>query len=531
MVLQILKKGCILGFILGLVACSSAPAPRSGQSTTLNLTMYEAALGTTDNGTLDPLRTYQMPYFNLQHQIFETLVALDLNTQTIQPLLAESWETPSETTLRFHLRRDVRFHNGEPFTAAAVKFSLDLMLDPQQKFGGRFLLDAIAEVRIVDDFTVDIGLRYPDARLLRRLAVIGFILPPQYFKNAGETYFTRNPMGTGPYRFFYNKKSPQGVKETHLVANEDYWGTPRPTIHEVVYKFIPHQQQWQALVNGEVDLLITQAPEPAAVLEKNPSLVIEKKPSLRTAFCLFNIDKPGPLRDERVRRALEHAVNRQEIIEKVLLGYGKPLYASTAAEGSLAYSNAAPLYDESAAKTAELLAAAGYPNGLTLRVMASANQPTTAVAEMLKQQCAQFGITLDVHLLSRDEVFQEVVAPKLKGAPRPSAYDIWLMSGWPDLFGTNGHFYFLFINSQGIFNFGISQNKKSEFDALYNKASQSPDDTALVRNLQGLDRYVLEHALVLPLYQVEIMYAMKKGVNCNPGLNDMPLRFKGCSIE
>ena len=530
MVTQLLKKGCILGLILGL-ACSSVQAPRSGQRKTLNLTMYEAAFGTTDNGTLDPLRTYQMPYFNLQHQIFETLVAIDLNKQTMVPLLAESWEMPSATTLRFHLRRGVRFHNGEPFTAAAVKFSLDLMLDPQQKFGGRFLFDAIAEVRIVDEFTVDIGLRYPDARMLRRLAVVGFILPPQYFKNAGETYFTRNPMGTGPYRYFYNKRSDQGVREVHLVANEDYWGPSRPSIHEVVYKFIPRQQQWQALVDGQVDLLITQAPEPRAALEKNPSLVIQKKPSLRTSFCLFNIDKPGPLQDERVRRALEHAVNRGEIIEKVLLGYGKPLYASTGAKGSLAYSSAKPVYEESAAKTAELLAAAGYAGGFTLRVMASANQPTTEVAELLKQQLARAGIMLDLHFLSRDEVIKEVVAPKLMGAPRPSSYDIWLVSGWPDFYGTNGHFYFLFLNSQGIFNFGISQNKKSEIDALYTIACQSSDEAALARNVQKLDRYLLDQALVLPLYQIEMLYAMRKGVTCNPGLNDLPLRFIGCSVE
>lgn len=529
MVTQFLKTGCILGLAL-IMACATARAPRPCERKVLSFTMYEAALGTIDDGTLDPLRTLQMPYFNLQHQLFETLVALDQNTQTIVPLLAESWESPADTTLRFHLRRGVRFHNGEPFTARAVKFSLDLMLDPRQRFGGRFLFDVIAGVRIVDDYTVDIRLRYPDGRLLRRLAVIGFMLPPQYFKAAGETYFTRNPMGTGPYRFFYNKMTPRGVRETHLVANEDYWGTG-PAIQEVVYKFIPRQHQWQALKDGEVDLLITQAPEPEAVSDPPASLVVEKKPSLRTAFCLFNIDKPGPLQDVRVRRALEHAVNRREIIDGALHGYGRPLYATTAAEGSLAHGTWAPPYDESAAKAAALLAEAGYGGGITLSVMASANQPTTAVAEVLQRQLARAGITLSVHLLSRDEVIREVVRPKLMGAPRPSTYDLWLISGWPDLFGTSGHFYFLFLKSQGIFNFGISQNKDYELDALYDRYRLSADDAALGDNARKLDRYLLERALVLPLYQVELLYAMRKGVACNPGLNDMPMRLSDCSVE
>ncbi len=530
MATHVFRAVCLLSLILGL-ACASVQEPRTGQRKTLSLTIYEASLGTTDTGTLDPLRTYQMPYFNLQHQIFETLVTLDLNTQTVKPLLARSWEKTSDRTMRFHLRRGVRFHNGEPLTAEAVKFSLDLMLDPRQRFGGRFLLNSIAEVRIVDEFTVEIDLHYHDARLLRRLAIIGFILPPQYFKSAGETYFSRNPMGTGPYRFFYNRRSDKGIREVHLVANEDYWGAARPAIHEIAYKFIPREQQWQALVDGEVDLLITQAPEPEATSENNPSLVLKKKPSLRTAFCLLNIDKAGPLQDVRVRRAVEHAVNRKQLIARALLGYGKPLYASTAAEGSLSYHGAAPRYSESAAKAAGLLAQAGYPDGITLRLMASANQPTTAVAEMLKQQLAAAGITLEVHLLSRDETIQEIIVPKLQGRPRPSTYDIWPVSGWPDLFGANGHFYFLFLNSQGIFNFGISQNKKSRFDELYNKARLSPNRPALARNVQHLDSYLLDQALVVPLYQVELLYAMRKGVSCAPGLNDMPLRFTGCSVD
>lgn len=528
-----MKKLCICRFWVSIIIVFlSAPGDCFANSEipkTLKYTIYEASIGTTEDGTLDPLRTFQMLYFNLQHQIFETLIGVDFNTQTVVPVLAERWEQKDALTTRFHLRRGVRFHNAEPFTAETVRFTLDLMRDPRNKFGGRFLLESIAAVQIIDDYTVDIILATPDALLLRKLAAIGFMLPPKYYSKVGDVYFTRYPMGTGPFRFFYNARNKDGIKEIHLTANEDYWG-PRPAVRELVYDFIPREAQGQALRNGAVDLVVSQDASFMDEVRSDTNLTIFSQSSLRSTICLLNIDKSGPLQDIRVRRALQHCINRKDMIAVALHGRGKPLY-TIAPAGSLAFDNGKPLYDENIAHARTLLSEAGYAQGFSLKAMAADNAPSRAIAQLLRTQLAHAGISLAVDFLSRDSIKKEIVEPKLMGNARPSTYDLWIINGWPDLFGASAHFYFLFLHSHGIFNFGIYLNKQSLFDSQYARILSSGNDKALIRNLRGFDRLAMQEAVVIPLYQVELVYGMNKNVRFRPGLNDLPLRFKDCVFE
>lgn len=507
-----------------LSAAEAIPRPH-----TLRYTMYESAIGTTEDGTLDPLRTFQMLYVTLQHQIFETLVAIDFNTQRIVPVLAERWVQKDPLSTRFFLRRGVRFHNGEPFNAEAVRFTLDLMRDPRNKFGGRFLFDSISAVQIIDDYTVDILLSSPDALLLRKLAAAGFIFPPKYYAKVGDVYFTRHPMGTGPFRFFYNTTAKNGLKEIHLVANEDYWGI-QPQVRELIYEFIPPETQAQALRDGIVDLVITQDAALKKSIDSDPNFTVFVQPSLRSSVCLLNVDKQGPLQDIRVRRALQHCIDRNSVIASAMNGTGKPLF-TIAPEGSLAFGRGRPMYRKDLSRARDLLTQAGFPHGLSLKAMAADNPPSIALARALSKQFADAGITLTVDFLKRESIKREVVEPKLMGNPRPSSYDLWIINGWPDIFGTTAHFYFLFFHSRGIFNFGINLNKTSAFDTYYAQVLAAPSETALAERLRALDRLIMREAVALPIYQIELTYGMNKHVRFSPGLNDLPLRFKECAFE
>ena len=514
--------------ITGILLCALAAQAGAAADKTLRFTMYESALGSTDNGTLDPIRTFNFLFFTLQHQIFETLVTVDFNEQKVKPALAEKWKITKQKNIRFFLRRGVHFHNGEEFTASCVKFSIDLMKDPRNKFSGRFLLDTIAAVQVIDDYTVELVLSGPDALLLHKLAAIGFMFPQKYCERVGAESFARYPLGTGPFRFFYVASQAGGGKEIHMVGNEDYWGGP-VGLQELVYSFVPKERQWEALDTGAIDLLITQIPPPPAVL-KNPGLNIFTERPLRNSLCLLNIDKPGPLQDIRVRKALEHAVNRSDIIANALHGYAKPLY-TIAPEGSLAYKATTPLYPENKDAALSLLKQAGISEGCTLTVMASNIEPSLSVVNVLKAQLAGCGIKLEPHFLSRDEIIKEIVSPKLMGQTKPASYDMWVINGWPDIFGATAHFYFLFLHSRGLFNIGTHMNADSPVDALYAKAIEARDDKDLAARLQQLDRAILQDALAIPLYQAEIMYGMKKNVHFKPGLNDLPLNFKQCGMQ
>jgi len=502
----------------------------AGGKDILRFSMYGDAMGSAEQGSLDPLRSYQLLYFNLQHQIFETLVGIDFNTQKIIPVLAVKWEQLDEKSVRFHLRRGVTFHNGEPFTARSVAFTIQLLKDPRKRFAGRFLIDSIAATHIVDDYTIDIILHYRDVLLLRKFASIVFIMPPGYYRKVGDENFTRFPIGTGPFRFFYNEADESGVKEIHLVANEDYWIEDVPQLKELVYVFLPREKQWQALESGDINLLITQHAGFDKQLLGNEQFKIFTRKSLRSSFCLLNIDKEGPLQDLRIRRALQHAVRRNNIIKNPLQGYGVPMYSSAPAQ-ALACSANLPVYKEDPALSRSIIEKSGYPQGFTLKVMASNSRPSIDIVKTLKKQFEKAGVALDVYYLSREEIFDEVIAPKLKDIKKVSSFDMWVINGWPNIFGAGAYIYFIFLHSHGMFNFGTYGDKASPIDEYYTKVINSENKKIFCAELQKLDKYIIDQSLIIPLYQPEIIYGMNKKVNFDPALNDLPLRLWECSLD
>jgi len=509
---------CALTWALRGPAFAQEPQRRQ-----LNVSIFDQAFGTSPEGAPDPLRSRQMQYFNLQHQVFETLVTIDFTTNTVLPMLAEKWERLDERTVRFFLRHGVRFHNGEIFNAAAVTFTLELMKNPRSRFAGRFLLDTIESVVAVDDYTVDIKTRVPDGMLLRKLAAIGFIIPPGYYTRAGESYFSRYPMGTGPFRFFYVDDACEYLK-IHFVKNEQYWRSLDCNFDELVFHGIEPGKQWEALRNGTLDMVISlpQGDDPGKPRSKD--IRVSSELSLRSAALLFNVDKGGPLAKIEVRQAFQHAVDRTEMINRALAGYGMPLY-SVAPRGTLGHCPGPQQYREDIKKARNLMEQAGYGGGIVLRMLVSAYEPSVSVAAVLKEQLERAGITLEVTALSREEIFKQIIEPKLRGEPAADSYDVWLVSGWPNLFGSGTHFYFAFLHSGGIFNFGTFRQQASPIDALYTAAVAAGETEQVCTELQKLDRYLMDQSLVVPLYQMNMIYGMRSNIQFTPGMNDMPLRF------
>lgn len=506
------------------------PVPAETPKDSLRFTGYGAPLGTTMDGTLNPLKTYELLYFNLQHQIFETLVAIDFNTDRVMPALAKKWEAIGDKKIRFHLKKTVRFHNGEPFTSEAVKFSIELMKDPRNKFAGRFLLNNITAVEIIDDHTVDIVLRTPDVMTLRILGSIGYIFPPQYYKRVGSDYFTNYPIGTGPFRFYYTTNGKDGFKEIHLVANEDYHDIAAPSLKKLVYVFVPGDRQWEALEQGIVDMVITQHTASVPLTSDHPRIVTRSHKSLRTAAGIFNIDKEGPLQKLEVRQALQFAVNREELREKALKGYGIPM-TTTLPKGSLCYDEKEDRYKRDIEKARTLLKNAGYGDGFSLKTMAIDTKHMRDIIAVFEQQFSQINVSLETTFLDRAGILNEITLPKLKGSMAPSSFDMWLLTGWPDILGTGTYFYIMFFHSSGMYNMGIHLGDDSPFDLLYAETVTSDNHTAFCERVRAMDAFLLEQSLLIPLYQTEIIYGMKKGVRYSPGLNDMPHRFKNCFVQ
>ncbi len=527
-----LIKAHAVAVIAAAVVSIAHTAAAQTRPAVIRFTGSGAPLGTSADGTLNPLKTYQHLYLQLQHQIFETLVAVDFNKKAIVPALATRWEQPDSRTLIFHLRRGVRFHNGEPFNADAVKFSIDLMCDPRNRFAGRFLLDAISQVTAIDEHTVSIALKYPDAVLLRKLAFIGMMFPPGYYRKVGMDYFTGHPVGTGPFRYYYTDTGADGYRQIHLVANEGYWNLGYPLAHELVYCLIPFDKQMAALNSGAVDMVITQDVTPGNFNILRQEIRTIKQRTLRSSICLLNIDKPGPLSDIRVRKALQHGINRQALIARALQGYGEPLCTVAPPEISDNGTEAdVPCPAENVAEARRLLSLAGYENGCELTLLATDTPNTVRVVREIQKQLERLGVSIQASFWGRKKILDAIVYPKLKGDLSPGRFDMWVVTGWPHFFGSGINFYFMFFHPSGMYNFGTHIGQETRLSRLYNLVTHSGSPEMFHKRFTALEHYCLENALLIPLYQAELLYAMRPGLEYNPGLNDLPHRLWRCRLH
>jgi peptide/nickel transport system substrate-binding protein len=184
--------------------------------------------------------------FDVQNYSASSLEAVHVNMyshllkndakQNKVPDLATSWEKRDDKTWRFKLRQGVKFHNGDPFTAADVKYTLERVAkDPKIPDNANYKM--ITEVKIIDEYTVDILTEYPDPLILNRLARVGsYIMPAKYIQEKGWDYYLNNPVGTGPYKFSSWKKDDR----VELVKNPDYFGD-KPKWDKLIVRSIPDE--------------------------------------------------------------------------------------------------------------------------------------------------------------------------------------------------------------------------------------------------------------------------------------------------
>ncbi len=188
-----------------------------------------------DPGSWDPIDTFLVNWASVATNLYDGLTYRGPDLQ-LKPGLATSWEQLDDgKRIRFHLRENVTFHNGEPFNAQAVKFTFDRLLGDEGKKGPqRSNYTAIDHVEIIDDYTVDFYLNAPDPVLLTKLAGYGaMIVPPKYIQEHGDAYFNTHPVGTGPFKF--KAYSPKVSIELEPYAG--FWGNA-PKLSQLTYRFI-----------------------------------------------------------------------------------------------------------------------------------------------------------------------------------------------------------------------------------------------------------------------------------------------------
>jgi peptide/nickel transport system substrate-binding protein len=361
---------------------AAAPAARPTDSTPRRLVVaYSVDL----TGGLDPFAHSGSTEYPRWLHVFDPLVRYDPQANTWVPHLAESWSTPSPTTIVFKLRDGVRFHDGSPLTADDVVFSLTRRRDdPDSKQASA--LGIVQAVEALDPLTVRVTTKEPDAAFLSRLDN-GAILSKAQYDRLGRDGALKQPNGTGPYLF---KEYVPGERLV-LTRNPSYWGPFQSAWDEVVFRIIPEDEaRITALLNGEVDLI---ANLPYQSIERVNGSGRARAVGVRGSRLMFVALNPitEPIKSPLVRRAIAHAIDKDALIEGILQGHAYRLDGPLG-PGMYGYvPDLGPRYEYDLAKSRQLLAEAGYANGFDTDFYTTVNrfpkdrEISAAIVQMLNQ--------------------------------------------------------------------------------------------------------------------------------------------------
>ncbi len=451
-----------------------------------------------DPKTMDPQKQGDMVSMNALINMFDTLTTHGTGNELL-PRLALSWTALDQHTWRFRLRPGVTFHNGEVCDAAAVKFSVERVLDPKTE-SPIVELRYVQGVTVVDHLTVDMHTSQHDPILPEKLSLFGgVVVPPRLLAEVGDAGFADHPVGTGPFTFVHW----QPDHELRMRANPKYWHG-RPPVDELVFSPQPNaSSSLAALQSGEVDLVAGLTPDAAQQLAGYPGVTLDGFPGIRTAYLSLDTTH-GPLRDRRVRQALNHAVDVPLLIKAVLGGQAREVPAMIP-RGTFGFDPSLKPFTRSAGTARALLAQAGFPHGFATTLTAS--DVDSNVAQAISGLLAEAGVHAPVDLLDPGTYSSRLTSDD-RGALGPiylAASTVWTLDGES------------MVQSNVRSDRRQSRWRSKEADALVDVEELSGDPAARRRAFSDLQRLMMREAPFVPLYQLDNIVARNRRPRWRPG--------------
>lgn len=424
-----------------------------------------------DPMTLDPIGVDDTASSGVITAIHETLVGADDLTGELVPGLAEKWEQTGPAVYRFTLRKGVRFHNGEPFTAADVKYSIDRAIEKGSAV--KTYTNAIAGVDVIDDFTVDIRLKSPFTPFLQSLTIPwGCIVNKKAVEAAGDSYGMQ-PVGTGPFVFKSWIKNDGVVMERF----DDYWGE-KPTYKTLVMRSIPEMNARAIeLESGAVDISCNIGFNDVDRIKSNPDLKVASVFDYSLQFIGFNSLKP-PFDDVRVRRAVYLATDTQEIREVVFHNSGKRPVSFLNPIIKYADTSKKP-HEQNVEEAKKLLAEAGVKPGLKIELWTNDNQERIDIASILQAYLKKVDIDMEIKVTEH---------AALNAALKEGKHDLVV---YASLVAANDPHYVAYRGFHSAMLGYLNRNyvKDERVDALIDRGSvtpEGPERAAVYKELQDL---------------------------------------------
>ena len=491
-----------------------------GLSTANAVTFRAADQG--DVQSMDPHSLNESLQLAFLNSVYEALISRDKKLN-LAPALATKWTQINPTTWRFELRKGVKFHDGTPFTADDVVFSLNrTQVDGSDV---KSYTSEMKEVKKIDDHTVDVITKAPFPILPDVLALV-YIMSKKWCEDNGATKpvdrrkgientasFRTN--GTGPFR----TKSREPAAKTVLVRNGTYWDKVESNIDEVIFTPIGNDStRVAALLSGEIDMMQPVPVQDAARLNQNDKLKVMQGPELRTIFLgmdqsrdelLFsNVKGKNPFKDKRVRQAFFQALDMEAIKTRIMRGASSPtgLMVAPGIKGFVPDLNKRFAFDADAAK--KLLADAGYPNGFEVKMNCPNDRYVNdgEICQAIAGMLARINVKINLEAETKVTYFPKILARNTS----------FYLLGWtPGTYDSHNVLSAILStpapSGRGQFNLGSYSNAR--VDELTSQVQSETDQTK--RNAMIAEAFKIHQDDIghIPLHQQALAWGMKKSVN------------------
>ncbi len=455
------------------------------------------------------------PFFNnvrlgviMSHAVWDTLIYRDPATNEYKPQLATSWKWIDDKTLELELRQGVKFHNGEEFDADDVVYTLNFVADAANKVTAQQNVNWIEKAEKLDKFKVRIKTKMPFPAAIEYLTGPVVIHPNEYYAKVGPKGMNEKPVGTGPYRVVENIIG----KSIKLERHADYWAgsqKPKASIEKLEVRMIPDRQTQAAeMLSGGLDLIMNVPIEQADQMKTVPHLGVKSGATMRIVFLLMNVLPDGPsapLRDIRVRQAINHAIDRDKIA-KELVGEGVipinticfPSQFGCTDEGAKRYP-----YDPAKAKA--LLAEAGFKDGFEVDLFGYRERNQT---EAMVNYLRAVGIKANLK-------FMQYAAMRDQNRANKAAitHQTWGSFSLNDVSA-----------SVSVYFKGIDDDvtKDPEIIALLEKGDTTVDATVRKETYKKALGLIAERAYTVPLYALTTYYVAAKDLEFKAYPDELP---------
>jgi len=493
---ELLKGAAAVGVLGGLPQMVSSGAQAQ---TTQKKELVTAQAG--DIARFDPHFSTASQDIRVSFNLFDNLTSRHPDGK-LYPGLATDWKLEGPTTWRFKLRQAVKFHNGDPFTSADARFSLERTYDPGAKTMVATVFTTIDRIEAPDPFTLVIHTKKPDPLLPARLAFYGGqIVPKKYLEAVGSDTFNAKPVGTGPISFNSWVKDDKAVFDAHA----GYWGGKIDVDHWIVRAIPETAPRVAALLKGEVDVITQLPPDHEDRIKANPSTRVEGA-LYAGLYCLGVNSKRPPLDNPLVKQALSLGIDRELIVKELWKGRGI-VPSQPIAKGDNHFDPTVPplAYDPKEAR--ERLKKAGYRGEeilleTTVAYVAQDKTMSEAIAAMWKD----IGVNVRVEVLEYSVRAQKSRERSFKG--------LW----WGDPTSTLGDpdgMMWRLLGPGGIYDYW----RDPKFDELGNAARFSVDEKFRGAAYREMTKIFLEHLPWLPIIQPYEDYGLQRYVDFTPNPN------------